>query len=153
MPAGCFSKASRALTGGNGENSSNYQNPEFDRLFVQMKYLEDGAEKQKLIDRMIEILQNDAAWSFGYFPTSAAAFHQWITNGKPTQIVRDHISYLRLDPELRAQKIAAWNQPIWWPIPLIVLALVAAIVPAGFAWRRREHETAGRTLAREGVRP
>jgi hypothetical protein len=36
-------------------------------------------EKQKLIDRMIEILQKDAVWSFGYFPTSAAAYHQWIT--------------------------------------------------------------------------
>ena len=49
---------SKALTGGNGENNTNYQNPEFDRLFEQMKFLEDGPEKQKLIDRMIEIVQN-----------------------------------------------------------------------------------------------
>ena len=54
-----------------------------------MKFLEDGPEKQKLIDQMIEIVQNDAVWSFGYFPTSAAAYHQWIRNGKPTQIVRN----------------------------------------------------------------
>src|SRR4030095_14753430 len=76
----------------------NYQNPEFDKLFEQMKFLEDGPEKQKLIDRMIELLQQDAVWSFGYFPTSAAAYHQWVTNGKPTQIIRNHIGYLRLRP-------------------------------------------------------
>ena len=142
----------KALTGGSGENNANYRNPEFDKLFVQMKFLEDGPQKQKLIDRMIQIVQNDAVWSFGYFPTSAAAYHQWITNGKPTQIVRDHIGYLRLDPALRARKIAEWNRPIWWPIPLIVLALIAAIAPAGFAWRRRERETAARTLALEGAK-
>jgi len=139
---------SKALTGGNGENGANYSNAEFDQLFGRMKFLDDGPEKQKLIDRMIEIVQQDAVWSFGYFPTSAAAYHQWIHNGKPTQIIRNHIGYLRLDAALRAQKIAQWNQPIWWPMPLVLLALAAAVWPAWRAWRRRERETAARTLAR-----
>jgi len=139
----------KALTDGNGENSANYQNPEFDRLFLQMKFLDDGPERQRLIDRMIEILQHDAVWSFGYFPTSAAAYQQWVYNGKPTQIIRNHIGYLRVDPDLRARKLAEWNKPNWWPVPLLALVLLAAIVPAWFAWRRRERETAARTLAPE----
>ncbi len=142
---------SKALTAGNGENSANYQSAEFDRLYEQMKFLDDVPEKQKLIDQLIQIVQNDAVWSFGYFPKSAAAYQQWIYNGKPTSIVRNHIGYLRLDPALRATKVAEWNRPIWWPIPLLVLALLAAIVPAWFAWRRRERETAARTLATAGV--
>ena len=146
-----FGPNAKTLTNGNGENNTNYQNPEFDKLFQQMKFLDDGPEKQQVIDRMIEILQKDAVWSFGYFPTSAAAYHQWITNGKPTQIIRNHIGYLRLDPELRARKLAEWNKPIWWPIPLILLAFLVAIVPAWFAWRRRERETAGRKLAHESA--
>ena len=146
-----FGPNSKALTNGNGENSANYQNAEFDKLFTQMKFLDDGPEKQKLIDRMIEIVQRDAVWSFGYFPTSAAAFQQWVYNGKPTQIVRNHIGYLRLDPALRARMIAEWNKQIWWPIPLIAIVLVAAAVPAWFAWRRRERETAARTLAHAGA--
>lgn len=142
---------SKALTNGNGENGTNYSSPEFDKAFERMKFLEDGPEKQLLIDQMIEITQKDAIWSFGYFPTSAAAYHQWINNGKPTQIVRNHIGYLRLDPQLRAQKIAEWNKPVWWPMPLIVLFLILAIVPAWIAWRRREQETAARTLARKDL--
>ena len=142
---------SKALTNGNGENSANYQSPEFDRLYEQMKFLDDVPEKQQLIDQLIEIVQKDGVWSFGYFPKSAAAYQQWIYNGKPTSIVRNHISYLRLDPALRASKIAEWNRPVWWPIPLLAIALLAAIVPAWFAWRRRERETAARTLASAGA--
>jgi len=140
---------SKALTNGNGENGSNYQSPEFDRLFARMKFLDDGPEKQALIDQMITLTQTDAVWAFGYFPTSAAAYHQWISNGKPTQIIRNHIGYLRLDPALRAKKVAEWNQPIWWPLPLVLLLLGVAVLPAWAAWRRREQETAARTLARQ----
>ncbi len=139
----------KALTNGNGENNSNYTNPQFDALFERMKFLEDGPEKQTVIDQMVEVVQNDAVWSFGYFPTSAAAYHQWIINGKPTQIIRNHISYLRLDPALRASKTAEWNRPVWWPVPLILLGLIGAVVPAWFVWRRRERETAARTIAQK----
>ena len=142
---------SKALTNGNGENNANYQNAAFDKAYEKMKFLDDGPEKQRLIDEMIAIVQNDAVWSFGYFPTSAAAYQQWISNGKPTQIVRNHISYLRLDPKLRASKVAQWNSPVWWPVPLILLLVTGAIVPAWFAYRRREQETAARTRAVEGT--
>jgi hypothetical protein len=137
----------KVLTNGNGENGTNYQNPAFDKAFEKMKFLEDGPEKQKLIDEMIVLLQQDAVWSFGYFPKSVAAYHQWIYNGKPTQIIRNHIGYLRLDPALRAPKIAQWNKPIWWPVPFILLALIGVIAPAWRGYRRREQETAARTLA------
>jgi ABC-type transport system substrate-binding protein len=139
----------KALTQGNGENNSNYQNPEFDKLYAQMRFLDDGPQKQQLIDQMITLLQQDAVWSFGYFPTSAAAYHQWVHNGKPTQIIRDHIGYLRLDPTLRAEKIREWNHPIWWPVPLLLLLLLVAVLPAWRLWRLREQENAARTVVKQ----
>ena len=93
----------KALTSGNGENNANYQNPEFDKLFEQMKLLDDGPEKQKLIDQMIEIVQKDAPWSFGYFPyVGARPTTSGSTTASRRRSIRDHIGYLRLDPELRA---------------------------------------------------
>ncbi len=141
----------KALTNGNGENNANYRNPEFDKRFELMKFEEDGPTKARLIDEMIRIVQEDAVWSFGYFPTSAAAFHQWVYNGKPTQIIRNHIQYLRVDPQLRTAKIAEWNKPVWWPVWLIAVTLIGAIVPAYLAYRRRERENASRTLARDAA--
>lgn len=126
-----------------GENASNYANAEYDRLFERLKELGEGEEKLETIDRMIEIVQNDAVWSFGYFPTSAAALHHWVKNAKPTQIIRNNIQYLRIDAKERAQKIREWNRPILWPLLVIVL-LIAASVFLVFVHVKKENNRTGR---------
>ena len=142
---------SKALTNGNGENAANYNNPEFDRLFDELKYLDDVPRKQQVIDRMIAITQHDAPWTFGYNPYAGSVNHQWVGNVKAGPLVNDRLMYMKVDPALRAARIAEWNRPIWWPVALIALALVAAVVPAFRAWKRRERETAGRRLAGSGA--
>ncbi|HKO69061.1 MAG TPA: ABC transporter substrate-binding protein [Burkholderiaceae bacterium] len=142
---------SKALTGGNGENSSNYKNEEFDKLFEELKFLDDGPRKQQVIDRMIAITQEDAAWAFGYNPYAGTVHQQWVGNVKAGPLVNDRLMYMKIDPVLRATKIAEWNHPIWWPIVVIVLALVAAVIPAYRTWKRRERENAARGLAVGGA--
>ncbi|KNZ34259.1 MAG: peptide ABC transporter substrate-binding protein [Methylibium sp. NZG] len=131
-----------------GENTSNYTNAEFDRLFSQMKLLDDGPQKQAVIDRMVKISQDDAPWSFGYFPFSSSAAQSWVYNHKPAVLVRDQGRYLRIDTAERVRKLQEWNQPVWWPVVLIGLALVALVVVAVRSFRRRERMNArGEILA------
>jgi len=124
-----------------GENAANYASPEFDALFETMRFLDDGPEKEALIHRMTAIVQRDAPWIFGHFPKSGGAYQQWVGNAKPTQMVRNTLQYLRVDPELRAQKIQEWNPPLRWPLWLLPLGIAAAIWPAWRAQQRRERQT------------
>lgn len=110
-----------------GENTTNYENPEYDKLFTEMKSLDDGPQKQVLIDKMVKILQEDAPWSFGYFPYSSAAVQSWVYNSKPVVMIRDHGKYLRINTAERAAKQHAWNHAVWWPLALILLAIAAAV--------------------------
>ena len=120
-----------------GENASNYQSDEFDRLFDEMRFLDDGPEKEAIIHRMIKIVQKDAPWMFGYFPKSGGAWHGWVANAKPTQMVRNTLQYYRIDPELRARSIQSWNAPVWWPLWLLLGLLSAgAVAVMWLAWRR-----------------
>jgi ABC-type transport system substrate-binding protein len=131
-----------AKAGNGGENASNYQNAEFDRLFDQMRFLDDGPEKEALIHRMVAIVQHDAPWMFGYFPMSGGAYQAWVGNAKPTEMVRNMLQYLRLDPALRVEKIRQWNVPVWWPLWLLGgLALLGAWL-IWRAARRRDQATA-----------
>lgn len=130
----------RAKTG--GENAANYQNPEYDRLFVQMKNMANGPERQAIIDRMLEIAREDAPWVWGYHPKDYGLAHAWVSNVKPNQMARNELKYYRLDPLLRAERRAEWNRPVVWPIALGALALIAACLPAVLGYRRRERAAA-----------
>ena len=125
---------------GGGENASNYQNDEFDRLFEEMRFLEDGPRKSAVVRRMVEIVQQDAPWMFGYYPASGGAYQAWVGNAKPSQMVRNTLQYYRLDPALRAKSVERWNRPIWWPLALVVAAGLGVACVAWRQVRRRELE-------------
>lgn len=125
-----------------GENAANYENPEYDRLFEQMKFLDDGPEKEAIIARMVDVVRRDAVWMFGYFPMSGGAYQQWVGNAKPTQMVRNTLQYMKVDPALRVQKTNQWNQPRWWPLGLVLLLVLLAIIPSYITLKRRERQTA-----------
>ncbi len=133
-----------AKVGTGGENASNYQNAEFDRLFEQMRFLDDGPQKEALVHKMVDIVQHDAPWLFGYFPKSGGAYQAWVANAKPTQMVRNTLQFYRIDPVLRAQKIKAWNPPNWWPLWLLAALF---LLGAGLAWRTAKRKDRATALA------
>jgi len=135
---------SRAKTG--GENAANYQNPQYDRLFERMKNLDNGPERQAIIDQMLAIVREDTPWAGGLHPKEYGLSHRWVSNLKPNQMARNGLKYQRIDPALRAASREAWNQPVLWPIAAALAVLVVLAVPAIRGYRRRER-MAGRAPA------
>ena len=139
-----------------GENTSNYVNAEFDALFERMKNMANSPERQRIIDRMVDIERRDAPWIGGFHPVTYGLAHSWVRNGKPNNMARNNLKYVRVDVDTRAAKRLAWNRPVLWPIGLILLLLAAVTVPAVAAYRRRERKAAkpgpdAQTQARAGV--
>ncbi|CAD5365861.1 Peptide ABC transporter substrate-binding protein [Rubrivivax sp. A210] len=131
-----------------GENTANYASAEYDRLFATMKTMDDGPEKQKLIDDMIKLVREDAPWTMGFFPYTSGAAQQWVRNYKPAILIRDHGRYLRVDVQDRLARLATWNRPIWWPLGLVLAAVAALVWIARRHLRRRERTNArGEVLA------
>ncbi len=125
-----------------GENASNYVNAEYDALFERMKNMPNSAERQKIIDRMVEIVRRDAPWVWGSHGKEYSLRHAWLANDKPNNMARNNLKYLRVDVEKRAALRAAWNKPIVWPVGLIVLVLVLSALPAVLSYRKRERMAA-----------
>jgi ABC-type transport system substrate-binding protein len=128
--------------GKDGANSANYENPEFDRLFEKMKNMENGLQRQRLIDEMLVIARRDAPWIWGFHPKQYSLNHAWYQNQKPNLMANNSLKYARVDSSLRARKRREWNQPVWWPAAVLLAVMVAAVAPAVLAWRRRERGTA-----------
>ncbi len=121
-----------------GENKANYQNAEFDRLFDQMKNMDNGPERQSIIDRMVSILREDAPWVWGFHPKDYGLYHAWLTNVKPNQMARNGLKFYRLDPTMRESSRSNWNQPEIWPAVALFLLFVAGSLPAVRSWRKRD---------------
>jgi len=125
-------------TDGNGENAANYDNASFNRLFEQMKAMDNGVNRQAVIDKMLEIVRHDAPWLFGYHPKGFSLHHAWYSNSKPNLMANNTLKYKRIDTALRLQKRQQWNQPQFMPIIVIMVTLLALLIPGVLSYMRKE---------------
>jgi ABC-type transport system substrate-binding protein len=128
---------------GSGENASNYANPEYDRLFERMRAMDNGPERQTVVDQMVEILRRDAPWVWGFHPKDFSLSHQWVYNRAPNKMANNGLKYQSIDPQLREGLRQQWNQPVVAPLLLgAVLLLLTLTIPGVRAYRRRERAAA-----------
>jgi peptide/nickel transport system substrate-binding protein len=125
-----------------GENKARYASPVFDRLFEQMKNMDNGPRRQAIIDEMVKLAREDAPWVWGFHPKDYVLSHAWVKNGKPNKMARNGLKYIRVDAALREAKREAWNAPLVSPLAAIFAVLVLASVPAWLSYRRRERMAA-----------
>ncbi len=128
----------------NGENASNYKNEEFDRLFNKMKSMSNGESRQEIINKMVSIVQEDAPWIWGYHPVGFSLHHSWYENAKPNLMANNTLKYKAIDNKLRNKLRLEWNQPLWWPIVLVLVILVISILPAYSTYKRKQQAKIGR---------
>ncbi len=125
-----------------GENSSNYNNIEYDRLFLKMKNRTNDAERQALINQMLEHLRHDVPWIFGLHGKSIMLSQQWTSPMKSDSLVSDILKYIAVDVPLRNQLRAEWNHPIWWPIGLFAGLWLLFLLPFMHAYYKRQRSPA-----------
>lgn len=121
-----------------GENSSNYSNPEYDRLFDLMKNRSNDPERQALIDQMVEIVRHDAPWAWGLHPINFDLSQSWVSPVKPNIISLDTLKYISIDVPERNRLRNVWNQPIFWPLGLLFILVFFLTLPLVFAYFKKE---------------
>lgn len=127
--------------GQGGENAGNYANPQFDRLFEQMRNMPNGPARQQIIDQMQALVRQDAPWLFGYYPKDFALYQSWYKNLKPARMIVNRLKYGRIEVAKREQLRRQWNQPLFWPLGLLLLVLAGLLWPLLRSYRRRQQET------------
>jgi ABC-type transport system substrate-binding protein len=80
-----------------GPNSSMYQNPEYDQLFDQLREMEDGPEKFRLMARMEAIVNRDLPWVMEYYSRNYILYHDYLKNYRYSDIIYNYLKYLKLE--------------------------------------------------------
>lgn len=123
--------------GEGGANSANYENPEFDRLFREMKNMPNGLARLDVLKQMMDIARRDSPWLWGFHPKQFSLYHGWFYNVKINSMANNTLKYKRIDPLIRNQQRQSWNQPVLWPVALVVAIFLVALVPAVITYRRK----------------
>jgi oligopeptide transport system substrate-binding protein len=113
-----------------GPNTANFCDPEFDRLYRDMKDTPNNEVRAGLIKRMLAILERERPWIELYHREDYVLSHAWLVNAKTMGLSYPAFKYKDVKPELRAGLQTAWNTPVRWPIYLVLLLVVAVTVPA-----------------------
>jgi ABC-type transport system substrate-binding protein len=123
-----------------GENHSNYENQEYDQLFLRMKAMDNTPERLALIRRMNRILQHDSPWNYAFYPQQHVLTHRWLKNRKPNNAANNTLKYQRLDHKERQRLRRAWNPPQRWPLLFVGSAglLLAWIITRLYRNRERQ---------------
>ena len=122
-----------------GENASNYHNPAYDKLFIQMRDMPSGPKRQAVIASMLKLLQDDAPWVFAFHPKNFVLAHAWSRESKPNSVANNTLKYARIDINKRRESRTLWNQPITWPLVLFLLMLLLILLPAVIRFWQHEY--------------
>jgi ABC-type oligopeptide transport system substrate-binding subunit len=112
-----------------GPNTANFSNPRFDELFLSMKSMESDAERLAIIREMRGILEEERPWIELFHPEDYALYHGWLRGVKPAGISNPTAKYRDLEPDLRRSRREAWNEPVLWPLAVLIVLSVAITVP------------------------
>ena len=123
-----------------GENASNYENKEFDRLFLKMKNMQNSTERKKIIDKMLKIIQKDCPWIWGFHPKSFSLSHQWVENVESNLMANNTLKYKKINNTLRENNIKIWNKPNFLLVYIFIILIVIFIASVLLMVRKKEKE-------------
>jgi ABC-type transport system substrate-binding protein len=65
-----------------GVNATNYQNPEFDKLYDRIAVMNDSPERTALYGQMVDMVLADCPWALMTYPLTYGLYQPWFQNYK-----------------------------------------------------------------------
>lgn len=81
-----------------GTNSSQYVNPRFDKLFHELRELNDGPQKFEYMKQMEKMVNQDLPWVMQFYTRNYILYHDHLQNFRYSDIIYNSLKYLKLKP-------------------------------------------------------
>ncbi len=130
-------------------NAMRFENERYDYLFKLMETMATGESamvevidsktgavakvsrtRGEIIKEMQRIIQENCPFIPTLHSVNFIIYHSWLKNVKPHPQAEAEYEYYRVDRKLRDVKRKEWNEPIVWPVFVMLLGGVVFLVPA-----------------------
>ncbi len=89
--------------GSPGPNASNYNNPEFNKLYEQTAVMQDGPARNAIYQKMVDIVAEDCPYIFDAHRKTYTLNNGWFKNFKRNLINLGYIKYYRIDQQAKKE--------------------------------------------------
>lgn len=86
-----------------GNNSSNFHNKEFDKLYTQIRIQMPGPDREKAVRRMSQILMDEVPGVYFFHAMDYSVTRNWLKNYQPHLLLYGLGKFMDIDTELRAK--------------------------------------------------
>jgi oligopeptide transport system substrate-binding protein len=84
-----------------GPNESNFDHAGYNAFFEQMSAMDPGPKRAALIQRMEELVQEEAPWALGYYHTYYRVAHPWLLNFRGSEVITNKYKYFRVNRDVK----------------------------------------------------
>jgi len=93
--------------------------------------MDNNIERKEIIKKMINIIQDECPWIWGFHPKSYLLSQSWVENIEPNLMANNTLKYLRVNQTQRLKSIQKWNKPnfsILYVAAVIILFLIFSLI-------------------------
>ncbi len=112
-----------------GPNTANFENARYDRLFLEMRNLENGPRRLELIRKLTAIVEHERPWIELFHRESYGHYQPRLRNVTPLGMSFSTLKYRDLDPDQRERLRREWNQPVLWPAYGLAAVGIGIVIP------------------------
>lgn len=112
-----------------GPNTANFADADYDQLFLAMRDRQNDAERLARIERMRALLAEERPWIELFHIESYVLAHGWLRSGKPLGMSFSTAKYQDVDVPTRTRLREAWNQPVLWPLWVLLAVGMLVVIP------------------------
>ena len=123
-----------------GENASNYESKAFDKLFKQMKNMKNSPRRKEIIQDMLEIIQSDSPWIWGFHPKSFSLSHGWVENTESNLMANNTLKYKEIINQKRLERIKLWNKPNFSLLYFLFILILGILISVLYMIRKKDKE-------------
>lgn len=88
-----------------GANSSNYDNPEYNKMFEKAALMQDSPERSKLYEELTKYVADNVVLMYNMHRQSYTLQQSWLRNYHTSDLHHNNVQYLNIDNEVKAQTL------------------------------------------------
>ena len=89
---------------------------------------------------MIEIIQHDSPWIWGYHPKSFSLSHKWVENIESNLMAINTLKYKKINNSSRQKDIKLWNKANFSLLYIILILIIVFITSVFVMIRKKDKE-------------